>query len=419
MGCLLLAILPGFISYQVNAIGMANVVVTSVYWGSNAQTPTNVHPGDVNVQLSIVLSNVGDDVARGVNATLLLESPLIYSYLVEGKEYFSTTVSKIAGDMEAGSSSTLIYTVSIDSQATEGIYRYNLQISYRSAREIRQINKIVTIDVPIWKGELQIQNVQTDPIKIYPGSKQVQVKVFVVNSGKGSISDVHLHMNLESPFTPSSSGSDVFFIGNLAPVGSLPSSGGLSPGPISEADFIIDVDEDASFGRFPIVITQESLSTQIPIGEVSLYVNEKVRFEILDVAPTTFNPGDTGNVIRVEIKNAGSVKADSVRVQLRVGNFFSGTLTDFLGTLLPGESKVAFFTVDIDAKAPPEQYAFDLRVDWTQEENTLDDTLRLILNLEPQETPTTQIAIVLIILIVIIAVVALRRRRKKEPQPSR
>ncbi|WP_455365031.1 hypothetical protein, partial [[Eubacterium] cellulosolvens] len=169
MGCLLLAILPGFISYQVNAIGMANVVVTSVYWGSNAQTPTNVHPGDVNVQLSIVLSNVGDDVARGVNATLLLESPLIYSYLVEGKEYFSTTVSKIAGDMEAGSSSTLIYTVSIDSQATEGIYRYNLQISYRSAREIRQINKIVTIDVPIWKGELQIQNVQTDPIKIYPG----------------------------------------------------------------------------------------------------------------------------------------------------------------------------------------------------------------------------------------------------------
>lgn len=48
----------------VSGIGVANIVVTSVYWGSNPMDPSTAHPGDVNVQLSLVLSNVGDDVAR-------------------------------------------------------------------------------------------------------------------------------------------------------------------------------------------------------------------------------------------------------------------------------------------------------------------------------------------------------------------
>ncbi|MEM3048773.1 MAG: hypothetical protein QXK72_06155, partial [Candidatus Bathyarchaeia archaeon] len=64
----------------VGAVGYANVVATSVYWGSNPLNPLNVHPGDTNVRLSIVLANVGDDVARGVNATLFIGPPLTYTY---------------------------------------------------------------------------------------------------------------------------------------------------------------------------------------------------------------------------------------------------------------------------------------------------------------------------------------------------
>ena len=41
-----------------HAIGVANLVVTNVYWGSNPMDPTTAHPGDVNDQMSIVLSNV-------------------------------------------------------------------------------------------------------------------------------------------------------------------------------------------------------------------------------------------------------------------------------------------------------------------------------------------------------------------------
>jgi len=421
LSCLLLLIVSVCaVVPQTRAIGVANVVVTSVYWGANPQLPTNVHPGDVNVQLSVVLSNVGDDVARGVNATLFLGPPLVYSYIVDGRQVYATAVSKVAGDMGPSSSSatslvgvagpapssTLGFTVSIDSNAKEGIYRYNLQVTYRSARELQQISKIVAIDVPIWRGDLRIQNVLTTPTKIYPGSRQVLVKVFLVNVGKGAASDVQLRMDLMPPFSASSSGSDRLFLGTLP------------AGMVSEADFILDVDEDADSGRYPIVIAQESGGTGVPVGEVSLYLNEKVGFEVVSVAPSSFKPGDSGAVIRVEVKNAGSVKAESVRIQLRVGNFFSGTLTDFLGTMLGGEVKTAFFTVDIDAKAPPGQYGFDLRVDWIQEGGALDDTLTLTLNLQAPTFPTTQIALGVIILLVIVGAVAVRRRRKKTVHPS-
>ena len=51
----------------------------------------------------------------------------------------------------------------------------------------------------------------------------------------------------------------------------------------------------------------------------------------------------------------------------------TGTLTDFLGTMLANETKTAFFTIDIDSNAQPGQYTYNLRFDWTQDTNALYD----------------------------------------------
>jgi hypothetical protein len=405
LACLLAA---GVFSQQaapsVSGIGVANVVVTSVYWGSNPMSPSTPHPGDVNVQLSIVLSNVGDDVARGLNATLVLGPPLTYNYYLNGAQYPATAVSKIAGDINAGASFTLGYTVNIDPNAKEGTYRYNLQLSYNSARELQQINSKATIDVPIWKGELHIQAVVTLPTKIYPGSKQVLLKVGIVNSGVGAAKDLLLRLALKPPFTASSSSSDQVYVGNI------PAGQG------SEADFIVDVGSDAQFGQYSVILGEQAGQNTIPVGELTLYVNEKVRFDIVSVTPDTVAAGDSGRVIRVELKNSGSVKADSVRVQLRVGNFFTGTLTDFLGTMLAGETKVAFFTVDIDSKAQPGKYNLDLRFDWTQADNALDNTQTLALIVATTGAPVTLIAIGIVALVVVVGYSFIRRRRMKAAQ---
>jgi hypothetical protein len=389
-----------------HAIGVANVVVTNVYWGSNPMNPTTARPGDVNDQMSVVLSNVGDDVARGVNATLILGPPLTYTYTVEGVAYTSTTVWKIAGDISAGQSFTLAYTVNVDPNATEGIYRYNLQVAYRSARELQQVNTSLPIDVPLWNGELHVQSVVTVPTKIYPDTKQVALKVFLANSGKGAAEDVQLQLVLTRPFTASSSGSDRIYVGNIP------------AGQVSEADFVVDVASDAQFGQYSVILGEQLGNGLIPIGQVPVYVNEKVTFNILSVTPNVVHAGDSGIVIRVEILNQGTVKADSVRAQLRVGNFFTGTLTDFLGTMLANETKVAFFTVDVDTKTQPGQYNLDLRFDWTQDNNALDDTMPLILTVQPAGVPFTLVIVLVVLVLAICGYMFMRRRKAKAAQAS-
>jgi hypothetical protein len=411
---LLLVILCAFIMrtevHPAAAIGVANVVVTNVYWGGDAASPDTAHPGDVNLQLSILITNVGDDVARNVNATIQVGPPLIYSYYMNGVQYVGTSVSQVAGDMPAGQSYTLRYRLSIDPKTQEGVYQYALQLSYKSARELQQINTTVMVAVPVWRGELHLQGVQTNPTKIYPDSKAVDVKVTIVNSGQGIAKDIQLQLLLTQPFTPSSSGSDQIFIGNLP------------AGQTTAADFIVDIATNATFGQYSVILAHATGNQLVPIGQVPLYIAEKVRFDIVSVTSSTVHVGDSGDVISVAIRNAGSVKADSVRVELRVGNFFTGTLTDFLGTMLANETKVAFFTIDIDSKAQPGQYTIDLRFDWTQDNNSLDDTYHLTFTVQSPAAPVTLIAVALIVVAGAGGFLYMRRRKARaaasQPAPK-
>lgn len=371
------------------AIGIANVVATNVFWGPDVTNPLAVHPGDVNVPLSIILMNIGDDVARNTNATLFLSPPIDYNYFVNGIEYNAPAVTKVAGDLQPGAQFMLVYTITVEPKAKEGIYRYDLSLSYSSARELQQVNKSVEVDVPIYRGELHVQAVTTNPVKMYPDSKAVQVIVTLANSGQGIAKDVQVIFELTSPFKPSSSGSDRLFLGNLP------------AGQTSNANFIVDVAENATFGQYSPILAEVVGNQTVPIGQVPLYVDEKVNFKILSATPSVVHPGDSGDVIRVQIQNAGSVKAESVRVALQVGNFFTGTLTDFLGDVLAGENKTAYFTVDIDSKAPIGQYKLDLRFDWTQDNGqfALDNTYPVDLVVQPAAVFSLLILVVVIITI--------------------
>ena len=371
-----------------SAIGVANVVVTNVYWGASAAAPDTAHPGDVNLQLSILITNVGDDVARNVTGTLFVGPPLIYSYYVNGTAYQGTSITVVAGDMQPGQSYVLTFTLSIDPRAQEGVYKYNLELSYESARELQQVNTTVSVNVPIWRGELHVQGILTNPTKIYPDSTAVDVQVAIVNSGQGTAKNVQLQLMLQPPFTASSSGSDEIFVGNIP------------PGQVMNANFIIDVAENATFGQYSLLLAETVGNMTIPVGQVPIYVNEKVNFDIVSATPTTLHVGDSGDVVSVVIRNAGSVEADSVRVELEVGNFITGTLTDFLGTMLSNETKTAFFTLDVDSSAQPGQFTYNLRFDWTQDNNALynDYSYTITFNIQPAGVPLALVVVAIVVI---------------------
>jgi len=375
-------------SQPAHAIGVADVEITNVYWGATAATPDTAHPGDVNLQLSILITNVGDDVARHVNATLYVGPPLIYVYTVNGTTTYGTAYSQVAGDMQPGASYVLTYTLSVSPTAAEGVYKYNLELNYESARELQEVDTIVTVNVPIWNGELHIQGVVTNPTKIYPDSNQVGVDVTIANSGQGTAKNVQLRLVLQPPFSASSSGSDEMFIGNIP------------PGQTTDANFIIDVAENATYGQYNVTLLQAVQNQFVSIGQVPIYIAEKVKFEIISVTPTLLHVGDSGDVISVAIRNTGTVEADSVRVELEVGNFITGTLTDFLGTMLENETKTAFFTVDVDSSAVAGQYTYNLRFDWTQQNNALYDDYSDYITFSIQSPPVPYALIIAAIIVI-------------------
>lgn len=266
------------------------------------------------------------------------------------------------------------------------------------------VEKTLSVDAPVWTGDVRVQHVLTVPAKVYPGDNQIAVKAWLANAGTGSTADLQVRVISEEPFKPSSAGSDVFFLGTV------------QPGQVSEADFYLDISKTAQFGSYNLrLVTDSSGATgQVEIGQIPLYVSEKARFEVTQVEPKTLHAGDSGASIRVTIKNVGGVTADSVRVQLKVGNYFTRTLTDFLGTMGLGESKTAYFTVDVDSKALPQVYKMDLRLDWTQSDYSLGDTLPLELQVSAAELPLPLIAVG-VVLIALVVGVLVRRRRKPRP----
>jgi len=392
----------------VGAVSQPNVVVTLVYWGTNPLGGVSVHPGDTNIPLSIVLSNAGDAAARDVSATLVLASPFSYAYNVNGSQVTAGTVVQSAGDIQAGYSFTLRYALTVASDAIAGIHRLTLIVDYKTARELLPVEKTLTVDVPVWTGDVRVQHVVTVPAKVYPGDNQIVVKAWLVNSGTGSTADLQVRLLLEDSFQASSGGSDKFFLGTM------------QPGQVSEADFYVDISKSAQFGSYNLrlVTVSADSSGQVEIGKIPIYVSEKVIFEVIQVEPRVLHAGDSGVSIKVTIKNAGTVAADSVRAQLMVGNFFSGTLTDFLGTMQPGESKTAYLTVDVDSKATSQVYKMDLRLDWTQSDSSLDSTLPVELQVAPAELPLPLIAVAVILLVLVVAVVLRRRRKAQEQKPK-
>jgi uncharacterized membrane protein len=84
-----------------------------------------------------------------------------------------------------------------------------------------------------------------------------------------------------------------------------------------------------------------------------------------------------------------------------------------LGTLEPGEQKTAFATLDVDGKAPEGDQRIDLRIDWTQDENSLYDTIAVSLKVRRQPF-FIQYAPQLVLVVLAIALLTYYHRRRQK-----
>ena len=382
------------------AADSVDLTVTNVFWGATAAAPITAHPGDRDVPLLVVVTNAGDAAAWNVNGTLVLSYPFSYTYTSDGKIFYASRVNASAGVLFPGYSFTFRYLLSIDSGAKDGVYRLSLLLSYKTYADIT-VTTSRSVDVPVWSGDIRVQRFMSLPLKIYPGDTQVNLKIWVVNSGTATAKDVSLLLLLTPNFKPSSSGSDAVFLGTMP------------PSQVSEADFYIDIDESASSGAHELLLAVSSgLTSNATMSSIPLYVNEKAKFEVVRVEPEEVFAGDYGTVVRVALRNISNVTSESVRAQLKTGNFFSGTTTDYLGTIGAGENKTATFILDIDGRANSGRYYMDLRVEWTQDDKSFNQTSSIGLQVSQRPLSIIYGAIIAAIKVVMISVQSLRKRRK-------
>ena len=384
---------------SVKAIGVADVIEQTIYWGTDINNPLTAHPGDSNIVLSIVLANIGDDIARNTTATLHFHSPVDYSYMSNGVVTNATSWTKLAGDIDAGNTFTVTYTVSVEPNATPAVYHYALDIGFKSARELQYVTKTVDVDIPITPGELHIQSTVTDPLKIFPDTYDNTVTVTIANSGNGLAKDVQVYLELTPPFEVASSGSNQIFLGNLP------------AGQATPVNFHVDVVPNATFGQYELILAQVVGNQHIPIGQVPLFVAEKARFNVLSINPDTLHPGDSAVVVTMQVENVATTLAQSVRIELLVGNDITGTLSDFLSDIPPGQNKTAIFTLTIDPNMPVGSYLVGLRFDWSQDNNQYDlnHTSLVTLYIEPGGY-TTWAPIAAAVLVIVCVAVYVKRK---------
>jgi len=392
---------------DVPVTGYTSLTVSKAFWGSSS-LPIEVQPGDENQPLSAIIVNTGTAVAQNVTASLIIESPFSYRYssggdLVEAK---NETVS--VGTIMPGGSGLAQFILSVKADAVQGLYKLNVVLKYSRNPPIW-----TTIDIPVrGYNYLSLQKVSVLPPKVYPGDENIDLKIYVTNAGNAAAKNVSVEMVQSQYVSPSWGGADRYFIGTVQPGQTVP------------VDFYINIDDSAPSP------SNLSLVAKIVYGparnfekfeEIPLFLNAKARFVVTSTKIPDIHVSDMGVVIFVTFKNNGTESAQGTRVELEVPNAFSGTTSDYLGTVNAGEEKTAKFVLDIDSNAKIGSYMLNQRISWSQPGATKLFTQDVGLELNIMENPLNKIlpgVIAILIIAVVIAVASARRRSHgKEIRP--
>ncbi len=157
--------------------------------------------------------------------------------------------------------------------------------------------------------------------------------------------------------------------------------------------------------------TMDEYSETNPV-RIGIQVNPKLEFEI--EGKPVISAG-TSKVVEFAIKNVGSYEVKDATARLTVVDPFSSTDdTAYIGDLKPGESATIKFRLKADSEATPKLYALNLEVKYKDPEGewVISEPVKATIEVTPETTSYTPLAIAGIIVLVIIAALAYRRLRK-------
>ncbi|MEM3684526.1 MAG: hypothetical protein QXT39_02550 [Conexivisphaerales archaeon] len=331
---------------------------TAAVWGSNT-SPLIASPGAADLPLTITVTNLGPNVVQNLTAIFVTRYPLIP---ISGEEQNITQYIPV---LPIGSSFFLVGYFSIYSNATQGIYKETLNLSYtvNSERIIQSMN----VSVPILGPPVPTQSFlasaiwgsDQSPIVASPDANNLPLQITIVNTGPSSVFDFSASFYPEQPIAPVAGegsqqsqsvpilqpGSSVKIIGyyNILPA--------AQPGIYNDSILL-------SYSNGTRTFTQQ-INVQIPIlGYADMHI---ASFNYL---PSLIYPGYPEAELQVTLLNTGTSAASSVNLSLEtsypVSPLYPNANTKYIGYMPVGQPITVAFPLMIANTTLPENTTLTL-----------------------------------------------------------
>jgi hypothetical protein len=329
------------------------------------------NPGD-DVNLPVVIQNTGLNQFKFVESGIVntedlsnTAKQLTVSLYPADAPLTVKSDPQMVGDLLAGTSATATFHIKINQDAPAGTYVLPVNLNYTYLYQAEQygsqtiqyyyrtVNTSVSLPIRI-KSEVQITilSVATDHLN---AGTEGYITLNVQNTGyeEGQNAVIMIQQNGQSPVTPTEGS---VYIGDY-PVGA-----------VAQCRFRAMVASTAEPKTYPLNVLVYYKNTEgdyvySETETVGVPVGEKVSFNVTSVQ-TAISPGQEA-VIRVEYQNTGGTTAYNAQARISaVDPFTSNDDTAYLGTMAPGDRKVAAFDVSLDKSATVKVYGLDSEVQY-------------------------------------------------------
>jgi len=319
------------------------------------------------------------------------------------------------GDVAAGAIIPASFVVQVPQDVPAGNYTMLARITYQYMPRAEQEtttdieyyfkDDAVTLPVPVTVRPIAMPSVvSVESLGLHAGGEGY-LAVTMNNTGHdtGRAASVYLVPSGVSPLVPSTNG---LYIGDFA------------PGNTTTARFKVTVAQDADFTQtYPIGLYLkytdfEGNMVQSPVVNTGVDFTQKIRFRAQD-DPVLLHPGKT-YVVNVTYTNVGTAPAYNAQARISVVDPFSSEDdTAYLGTVRPGQSATAIFSIKTDGTATPKTYSINSEIQYTDLSNTeyTSDTIRVLAAVEDETAPVLPIVLLAVVAAAVLVYVLYRKTR--------
>lgn len=300
-----------------------------------AVTSDGVYP-NADGTVTATVRNTGTETAR--DATLVMRE----------SKYFQPRSSGVSiGRLEPGESATATFQTKTGDIDEAGNYSANFQLHYDDENGNTAQSAVRTGSVPVSEGPAFELSAETEALYV---DSVGAVSVTVTNTGDRTATDARAILQPLEPFT---------LLSTQASLGTL------EPGESATATFKLEASDRTVPQTYPLTFAiahDDEYGSRVASDEktVSAEVGPEKDFTVVET--TTLESGST-ETVELTVENTGGGPLTDAEIRINTNSPFStDDDTAYVGTLEPGETTTAEFTVTTDGSATPKTYSLDTTI---------------------------------------------------------